>query len=50
MGASVAWLVGGLVLGALVPFTLIVIMPTNKRLLDARLDAASDEATTLLRR
>ncbi|HEY3097294.1 MAG TPA: anthrone oxygenase family protein, partial [Methylomirabilota bacterium] len=36
-GASAAWLAGALALGALVPFTLIVIMPTNKRLLDARL-------------
>ncbi len=49
-GASAAWLAGALVLGALVPFTLTVIMPTNKRLLDARLDAGSGEATTLLRR
>lgn len=50
VGASAAWLAGGLALGALVPFTLLVIMPTNKRLLDARLDAGSNEATTLLRR
>jgi hypothetical protein len=50
LGASPAWLVGGLALGALVAFTLVIIMPTNKRLLDARLDAGSGEATTLLRR
>jgi hypothetical protein len=49
-GGSAAWLVGGLALGALVPFTLLVIMPTNTRLLDARLDAGSDEASALLRR
>jgi hypothetical protein len=49
-GASVAWLVGALALGALVPFTLLVIMPTNKRLLDPRLDAGSEEAAALLRR
>jgi hypothetical protein len=49
-GGSPAWLVGGLALGALVPFTLLVIMPTNTRLLDERLDAGSDEASVLLRR
>ena len=49
-GGCAAWLVGGLALGALVPFTLVVIVPTNTRLLDPRLDAVSSEATTLLRR
>ena len=49
-GAGVGWLVGGLLLGALVPFTLIVIMPTNRRLLDPRLDSDSDEARELLSR
>lgn len=49
-GGSVGWLVGALALGALVPFTLVVIMPTNKRLLDATLDAGSEESATLLRR
>jgi len=49
-GGGAAWLVGGVALGALVPFTLVVILPTNKRLLDPRLDTTSSEATTLLRR
>jgi Domain of unknown function (DUF1772) len=49
-GGSAAWLIGGLALGALVPFTLLVIMPTNKRLLDERLDAGSGEAAGLLQR
>lgn len=49
-GAGVAWLVGGLFLGALVPFTLVVIMPTNRRLLDPRLDSSSREARELLTR
>jgi hypothetical protein len=48
--SGVLELVGGLVLGALVPYTLVVIMPTNKRLLDARLDARSPEASELLHR
>ena len=34
-----AWLVlGSILLGAVVPFTLIVILPTNKQLLDPALD------------
>ena len=49
-GGDAAWLVGGVALGALVPFTLVVILPTNKRLLDPMLDTASSEAMTLLRR
>jgi hypothetical protein len=49
-GSATAVLVAGLLLGAAVPFTLIVIMPTNKRLLDARLDRGSPEARALLAR
>jgi uncharacterized membrane protein len=33
-GGSWTWSMGGLLVGAAVPFTLIVIMPANKRLLD----------------
>jgi hypothetical protein len=47
-GASV--LVGGMLLGAVVPFTLLVVGPTNKRLLDPTLDRSSGEAAVLLRR
>ena len=50
LGGSAAWLLGGLALGALVPYTLLVILPTNKRLLDATLDAGSVEAQALLAR
>jgi hypothetical protein len=49
-GSGAGWLVGGVLLGALVPFTLIVIMPTNRRLLDPRLDSSSSEARELLAR
>lgn len=49
-GSGGGWLVGGLLLGALVPFTLVVIMPTNRRLLDPGLDGSSDEARELLAR
>jgi hypothetical protein len=49
-GAGTAWLAGGLLLGAVVPFTLIVVAPTNRRLQDAALDGAGGEAGTLLAR
>ena len=50
MGASALWLVGGLLLGAVIPFTLLVILPTNKRLLDPSLDKDSKLAEQLLQR
>jgi hypothetical protein len=43
-------LLGGLLLGLVIPFTLIVILPTNKRLLDPGLDRSSPEAAELLAR
>lgn len=49
-GSGIDWLVGGLLLGAMVPFTLVIIMPTNRRLLDASLDRSSGEARELLER
>jgi hypothetical protein len=45
-----ALLLGAILLGLVIPFTLIVIMPTNKRLLDPALDRSSEEATALLLR
>ena len=45
-----AILVGGILLGAVVPFTLLGILPTNRRLLAPSLDPESAEAATLLRR
>jgi anthrone oxygenase-like protein len=50
MGAPALWLAGGLLLGALIPFTLVVILPTNKRLLDPSLDKDSKLAKQLLHR
>jgi hypothetical protein len=49
-GRGLAVLVGGLLLGAVIPFTLLVIFPTNKRLLDPALDRRSAEAAALLDR
>src|SRR5262249_60147631 len=41
-------LIGGLLLGAVVPFTIVVIFPTNRRLLVPGLDPQSAEALVLL--
>lgn len=49
-GAGVVVLFGGILLGAVIPFTLIVILPTNQRLLDPALDKGSPEAAVLLAR
>jgi uncharacterized membrane protein len=49
-GASIMWLIGGLLLVSVIPFTLIVIFPTNKKLLDPSLDTNSDFAHRLLTR
>ena len=49
-GSTTPVLTAGLLLGSAVPFTLIVILPTNKRLLDAGLDRGSPEAAALLAR
>ena len=49
-GATFWWLVAGATLGSVMPFTLIVILPTNKRLLSPELDGRSAEAERLLAR
>ena len=48
--AGSAFLLGGLVLGAVVPFTLVVLYPVNGRLLDPALSPTSSEAAELLGR
>jgi anthrone oxygenase-like protein len=50
VGASIIWLAGGLLFGAVIPFTILFILPTNKRLLDPSLDKDSELAGQLLRR
>ena len=47
---SAGWLIGGLLFLLVVPFTLIVILPTNSRLESQDLDIRSEEAGRLLRR
>jgi uncharacterized membrane protein len=48
VGAGLIWLLAGLVLGSVVPFTLIVMWPTNKQLEDPDLDTTSELARSLL--
>ena len=50
MGGSVWWLVGGVLLMAVIPYTLIVALPTNNRLLDPTIDKNPDLARRLLSR
>jgi hypothetical protein len=47
--ATLAWAVGGLAVGAVIPFTLLAIMPTTRRLLGAD-PVSEDEAAQLLHR
>jgi uncharacterized membrane protein len=47
-GSSYCWLVGGIFLGSVIPFTLIVIMPTNRKLLQPDLDKESELTLRLL--
>jgi hypothetical protein len=49
-GRGVGVLIGGLLLGLVIPFTLVVILPTNQLLLDPGLDRGSAEAGALLAR
>ena len=49
-GATFWWMVAGVLLGSVIPFTLIVILPTNKRLLSPTLDRGSAETGHLLAR
>src|SRR5262245_66596836 len=48
MGAGVAWLIAALLIGAVVPFTLFAIMPTNHELLAPGRDLGSSETRMLL--
>jgi hypothetical protein len=47
---GVIWLIAALFIGAAVPFTLIVILPTNRQLLAAERDLGSAETRQLLER
>jgi hypothetical protein len=48
-GSEIGWLAGAVALGAVVPFTLVVIAPTtNKHLLDLSSSRPADETKRLL--
>lgn len=47
-GGDVWWLVGAVLIGLVVPFTFIAIMPTNHQLLAPGRDLSSEETRTLL--
>src|SRR5499433_4248447 len=49
-GGSIWWLVAALLIGAVVPFTFIVVMPTNHRLLAPDRDLSSIETRQLLQK
>jgi hypothetical protein len=50
LGHGASLLIAALLLGSVIPFTLLVILPTNTRLGDDTLDPASREAAVLLER
>jgi hypothetical protein len=43
-------MVGGLIIVSVIPFTLIVILPTNRKLLSPSLDTAAESTEELLSR
>ena len=50
LGGAVLWLIAALLVGAVVPITFILIMPTNHQLLAAQRDLDSEETRQLLER
>lgn len=48
LGGGLLWLVGALLIFVVVPFTLVVIMPTNVKLKSAELDKSADSTRALL--
>jgi Anthrone oxygenase len=49
-GATFWWVVAGALLGSVIPFTLLVILPTNQQLLSHDLNRRSEQAKLLLTR
>jgi len=48
--SRLAWALGAILIVAVIPVTLIVILPTNRKILDPALDRNSEVARELLRR
>jgi hypothetical protein len=50
LAGGIVWLIAALFIGAVVPITFIVIMPTNHKLLEPGRDLGSDDTRRLLER
>jgi hypothetical protein len=50
VGGNILWLLGAVLIGLVVPFTFIAIMPTNHRLLEPGRDLSSLETRSLLKK
>lgn len=50
LGRGISTLVAGIVLGTVVPFTLILVMPTNRQLLDETRTAQTPDTDVLLKK
>lgn len=50
LGGGLMWLVGAILIGLVVPFTFLAIMPTNHKLLAPGRDLSSSETRALLER
>ena len=50
ISSNIVWLIGGILIVSVIPFTLIAILPINKQLLDPSLDRNSKLASDLLKR
>jgi uncharacterized membrane protein len=48
LGGCALWLLGAVCIFTVIPFTLVVIMPTNKKLLDPRRESGAAETARLL--
>jgi hypothetical protein len=49
-GGGIAWLLGAILFFSVVPYTFLVILPTNNQLLDSSLEGSSERARALLLR
>ncbi len=50
LGGGLVWLTAAIFIGAVVPFTFLGVMPTNRKLLASHRDRASPETRTLLQK
>lgn len=50
LGASLWWLAAALLIGSVVPYTLIVVMPVNQKILEPDRDLSSAETRELLQK